>query len=151
MEVVTASSPLSSPSFTHGRKDVGITLSHFSIVLLNIPAWCSVTCCKVGCAGKKGPAAWLGEQARQPISLLLEQWVWGLLAAPLWAGQVERFGGHCRRYEKGSILLKAEEGEGNGSLEGSSCLRRYASVCIPSAYQSCKIRQSCKEMCLLSE
>lgn len=48
---MTASSLLLSPGFTRGRKDVGIVLSHISIVLLNIPAWCLVTLCKVGCAG----------------------------------------------------------------------------------------------------
>lgn len=95
MEVVT----VSSPGFTHGRKDLGIMLSHVSIVLLNIPAWCSVTCCKVGCADKKGPAVWAwGAGKMDSPSILLcsvrskvEQWVWGLLAACPQAGQVEHF------------------------------------------------------------
>lgn len=37
------------PGFTHGRKDVGIVLSHVSVVLLSIPARCPVPHWRTGC------------------------------------------------------------------------------------------------------
>lgn len=73
-----ASSPLS--SFTHGRKDVGIVLSHVS-VLLNISAWCLVPHWQMGCLlaplGALSGATW----SSGPSSLMgqMDKALWGEL------------------------------------------------------------------------
>lgn len=103
---------------------------------------CSVPPCKVDLADE-GPAAWAWGAGKANIpSILLrgkvEQWVWSLLAALPRAEQVEHsIRGHCRRYEKQSIISKAQQSKGNRSLDGTSCplsallCQRVHTLCLP--------------------
>lgn len=119
---MTASSPLF--SFTHGRKDVGIVLSDVSVVLLNISAWCLVSQQQTGCL-------------LAPLGARLVQH--GAVApAPSWAKWTKHFGGSCRRFKEGPLLLKAQHRGGSRRLEGTPALRQpwCAALCDSRACQS---------------